>query len=57
MLVVAAVVLTLLAVKLLVLPIVGDFRGRARDDHWLKTEANNAQGGLSYEEWCRKTGM
>jgi hypothetical protein len=57
MLVVAVLALSLVVVTRLVVPIVWDLRGRARDDHWLRVEANNAQGGLSYEEWCRKTGI
>jgi hypothetical protein len=54
---VAMVALSLAATTRLVVPIMRDLRSKAGDARWLATEANNAQGGLSYEEWCRRTGM
>ena len=53
MLVVVVLALILVAATRLLGPIVWDLRGRARDDHWLKVEANNAQGGMSYQEWSK----
>ena len=45
MLVVAVVALALVAVLRLFVPIVWDLQGRARDDHWLKTEVFDFEGG------------
>jgi hypothetical protein len=53
MFVVAVLALMLVLVTRLVVPIVWDLRARARDDHWLRG-ANNAQGGMSYEEWSKE---
>jgi hypothetical protein len=39
-LVVTVLALSLVAVTRLVVPIVWEFRGRARDDHWLKVFAS-----------------
>ncbi len=54
MFVVAVLALMLVLVTRLAVPIVWDLRSRARDDHWLQVEANNAQGGMSYEEWSKE---
>ncbi len=48
MLVVAVLALALVAITRMVVPIVWDLRGRARDDHWLKVN-NNAHGEWSKE--------
>jgi hypothetical protein len=54
MIVVVVLALMLVLITRLVAPIVWDLRARARDDRWLQVEANNAQRGMSYEEWSKE---